>query len=200
MKFIAKAVVGLVVIALLAVGAAAYLGFLPGQTRTIDRSQPALLKSVEDLGQFHGAAGNFEVILDIEKDKSWVPGFLSGERSLFVAGGTVNAYVDFAKIGKGDLKRSLDGSSVTIRLPEAELDKPNLDQERTYLYDQDKGLTNLIADAFSTEDQQELYVKAEEKLAKAAEQADLTDTATENTKLMLRSMFASMDMTVTFAE
>lgn len=198
MKFLVKTLVGLVVLVLLVGGAAAYFGFLPGQTRTIDRSQPALLKSIEELGQFHGAAGNFQVVVDIEKDESWVPGFLAGDRSLFVAAGTVNAYIDFADFESGDLKRSADGSTVTIRLPEAQLDRPNLDQEKTYLFSQERGLADRISDAFSVEDQQPLYVTAEKKIAEAAEESELTKSATDNTKAMLTGMFGALDMTVTF--
>ena len=78
-------------------GAAGLLGITnPFQSRTIDRSQPALLKSIQDISQFHAAVGNFEVVLDYEDDVKWVPGFIAGERSLFVAAGTVNAYVDFS--------------------------------------------------------------------------------------------------------
>jgi Protein of unknown function (DUF4230) len=86
------------------VGAAGLFGIKnPFQTRPIDRSQPALLKSIQDISQFHAAVGNFEVMLDYEHDVDWVPGFIAGERSLFVAAGTVNAYVDFSGLAERDL-------------------------------------------------------------------------------------------------
>ena len=56
-----------------------------------------------------------------------MPGHIAGERSLFVAAGTVDAYVDFSGLSEGDLVLERDGESVKIRLPEAELDKPNLE-------------------------------------------------------------------------
>ena len=140
----------------------------PFQSKTTDRSQPALLKSIQDISQFHAAVGNFEVVLDVEHDVKWVPGFIAGERSLFVAAGTVNAYVDFSGLAEGDLTLSDDGKSVEIRLPEAQLDKPNLDQDRTYLFSQERGVINRVGDALSTQDQQELYQLAEQKLVSAA--------------------------------
>jgi hypothetical protein len=193
----------LAVIGALAVGPglAGMLGVtLPFQTETIDRSQPALLVSVQELSQYHAAVGSFEVVLDIEEDTSWVPGFIAGERSLFVAAGTVNAYVDLSGLSDGDLQLSKDETSVTIRLPEAQLDEPNLDQERTYLFSQDRGVVDRIEDAISTDDQSDLYQRAEEKLATAAAESDLTHQAEENTEAMLVGMFNSLDLEVTFVD
>ena len=171
---------------------------LPFQSTTIDRSQPALLKSIQDISQFHAAVGNFEVVLDYEDDVNWVPSFIAGERSLFVAAGTVNSYVDFSGLAEADLTLSEDGKSVEIRLPEAHLDKPNLDQDRTYLFSQERGVINRLGDALSTQDQQELYQLAEQKLASAAEGSELVQQAEENTRAMLIGMFNAVDIKVTF--
>ena len=72
--------------------------FKPFGDESIDRSQPAMLKSVRDLSQYHAAAGEFQVVLDIENDVKWVPSALAGERTLFVAAGSVNAYVDLGSM------------------------------------------------------------------------------------------------------
>lgn len=182
-------------------GAAGLLGLKnPFESTSVDRSQPVLLKSIQDISQFHAAVGNFEVVLDYEQDVSWVPSFIAGERSLFVAAGTVNAYVDFSGLAESDLVLSDDGQSVEIRLPDAQLDKPNLDQDRTYLFSQDRGLIDRVGDALSTEDQQELYQLAELKLVTAAEGSVLAQQAEENTKTMLTGLFTSLDITVTFTE
>ena len=93
-------------------------------TDEIDRSQPVLLKSIQDISQFHAAIGNFEVIVDYEEDVRWLPGFIAGTRSPSVAGGTVNAFVDLAGMGEGDVRLSAHGQSVDIRLPAARLDRP----------------------------------------------------------------------------
>lgn len=194
------AVLGLaVLVPLAALGLAGLVNLqLPFQSRTVDRSQPALLKSVQDISQFHAAVGNFEVVLDVEDDVTWVPDFIAGERSLFVASGTVNAYVDFSGLAEGDLVLSEDGTSVTIRLPSAQLDTPNLDQDRTYLYSQERGVINRIGDALGTQDQQELYQLAEQKLAAAAAESELVRQADENTRAMLIGMFNALDLKVTF--
>ena len=182
-------------------GAAGLFGIKnPFQSEPIDRSQPVLLKSIQDISQFHAAVGNFEVVLDYERDVNWLPDFIAGERSLFVAAGTVNAYVDFAGLAEGDLALSEDGTSVEIRLPAATLDKPNLDQDRTYLFSQERGVITRVGDALSTQGQQELYQLAEQKLVSAAEESLLAQQAEENTRAMLIGLFNSLDFTVTFTD
>lgn len=182
-------------------GVAGLLGItLPFQTNTVDRSQPALLLSVQELSEYHAAVGTFQVVLAQEQDVEWVPGFIAGERSLFVAAGTVNAYVDLSGLTEGDLTLSEDGTSVKIQLPKATLGKPNLDQERTRLFSQERGLLDRVGDAISTQDQSGLYILAEEKLASAAEESDLEQQAEENTKAMLIGMFKALDLEVTFTD
>ena len=188
-------------VALAALGVAGLFGLAnPFGTEEIDRSQPPILKSIEDLNEYHAAVGNFEVILDVEEDVNWVPSFIAGERSLFVAAGTVDAYVDFSGLAEGDVVLSEDGTTAEIRLPEAELGEPNLDQERTYLYDQDRGLADRIEDALSTDDQGDVYELAEEKLRTAAAESELTDQARENTEAMLTGLGQSLGVEVTFVE
>ena len=172
----------------------------PFQSKTTDRSQPALLTSIQDISQYHAAVGNFEVVLDVKHDVDWVPGFISGERSLFVAAGTVNAYVDFSGLAEQDFTPSMDGKSVKIRLPDAKTDKPNLDQDRTYLFSQERGLVNRYRDALSVQDQSELYKLAEKKLMSAAEESELAQQAEENTRAMLTRLFKSLDIDVTFTD
>ncbi|NYG54964.1 DUF4230 domain-containing protein [Nocardioides perillae] len=183
------------VVALTAVGLVDFKW--PFSTTTIDRSQPVLLESVQDVNRYVGAVGNLEVVVDLERDVEWLPGFLAGERSLFVAAGTVDAYVDLASLEAGDLVVSDDRTKVTITLPSAVLGEPNLDQDRTYLFDQERGVLDRLEDALSTPDQQELYQEAESKIGAAAEASDLKDQAEANTEAMLVGMFAGMDMTTT---
>jgi hypothetical protein len=166
---------------------------------TIDRSQPALLESIRDLSQFHAAVGEFQVVIDVERDVRFVPAVLAGQRTLFVAAGTVNAYVDFSGMTGDALTVSPDGKSVQVRLPRPALDKPNLDQERSYVVAQQRGAFNRLNDLLSGADQQEFYVLAEQKLAAAAEASRLVDQAEQNTRGMLTGMLGSLGYQVSFA-
>ena len=54
----------------------------PVSSETVDRTQPALLQSLADLHEYHAATGNFQVIVDTEKDTRFVPSFIRGERTV----------------------------------------------------------------------------------------------------------------------
>jgi hypothetical protein len=71
-KRIAWVVVGGLV-AVAGLGAANMAGFNPFQLVHSDRSQPAVLMSIQKLSRYHAAVGNFEQVLDIPGDVSWLP-------------------------------------------------------------------------------------------------------------------------------
>lgn len=175
-------------------------GFSPFRVETIDRSHPAVLKELRDLSQYHAATGDYEVVIDIEKDAPWLPDFLAGERTLFVGAGTVNAYVDFGKLVEEMLVMSPDGKSVEVRIPEPVLDKPNLDNERSYVFDQKRGLVNRLGSVLDTQSQQEFYLAAEKRIAGAADKSELRKRASENTKTMLTGLLRALGFQVTVVE
>ncbi|MFU8947530.1 DUF4230 domain-containing protein [Mycetocola zhadangensis] len=199
-KRIALVLVGALVLAFAALGVTSLLGVNPFQTSQTDRSHPALLKSINNISQYHAAEGNFELVVDVEDDADWLPAVISGRRTLFVAAGTVNAYVDLSGLDDDDLTLSADGTSVTVRLPKAQLDKPNLDHDRSYVFSQDRGVLDRITDAIEPAQQSQFYQLAETKLAMAAEDSELRARATENTQAMLTGMFGSLGITATFID
>lgn len=200
LKNLALVVTGMLLVIITGVGLLTLNGINLSQLNRIDRSQPSLLTSIQDISRYHAAVGNFEVLLDVEDDVPWLPDILAGRRTLFVAAGSVDAYVDMSGLSDGDLVMSPDGTTVSVRLPEAELAKPNLDQERSYLFSQDRGAFERVADAFVLPEQSEFYQDAETRMAAAAEESELREQASENTRAMLTGMFASLDMQVTFLD
>ncbi len=55
----------------------------PFGTRSVDRSQPVLLQSVQDLSLYKAASGNFQLIIDLEKDASRDRGILDRIGAVF---------------------------------------------------------------------------------------------------------------------
>src|SRR3712207_6471912 len=45
----------------------------PFATRQVDRSQPVLLKAIEDLEVYKAATGNFQVVVDLEEGSAGIP-------------------------------------------------------------------------------------------------------------------------------
>src|SRR5215213_10806634 len=99
----------------------------PFATRQVDRSQPVLLKAIEDLEVFKAASGNFQVVVDLEESTRGIPLAIKGQRTLFVAGGSVDAEVDFSTLDEGAIKVSPDGTRVDITLPHARLTTARVD-------------------------------------------------------------------------
>lgn len=175
----------------------------PFEESEIDRSQPVLLQSIQDLSRYEAAAGNFQVVIDLEKDVRFLPSWVRGERTLFVAAGTVNAYVDFSAIDDGTIQ--ISGEAAHITLPPPALDRTNLDSERSYVFAQERGLLNRIESLFSDNpgEQRELYVLAEQKIQAAAQESGIIARAEQNTRSMLVGMLRSLgytSVTVTFEQ
>src|SRR5687767_12749563 len=160
--------VALVVAGGLLVGALPSLN--PFKTETVDRSQPAVLKSISRLSEYRAATANLQVIVDVEEDAEFLPSFLKGSKTLLVAAGNVDASVDFSRLGRGAVTITDDRRTATLRLPAPTLSKPRLDLGRSRVFDRDRGLFDRIESVFEespTEDRK-LLVLAEQKLAAAA--------------------------------
>jgi hypothetical protein len=178
-------------------------GLLPGlpgnpfAAKTVDRSPPAVLKSLQDLREYRAATGHFEVIVDVEKETA-LPDSLLGERTLFIAVGNVDAAVDFTRLGGEAIVVSDDRRTATITLPPPQLSDVRLDLERSHVYDHRKGVLNRIGSVFSGGDdgQRELYTLAEGKLrAAAGDGSGLLVRAEENTRDLLESMLRALGFT-----
>jgi hypothetical protein len=176
----------------------------PFKEKTTDRSQPVLLKSIQDLSRFVAASGNFEVVIDVQNNRQYIPDIIFNERTLFVAAGTVDAYVDFKTLTEGALVVDEANRKVEVKLPAPQLEKPAIDNNRSYVFAQQRGLANRIRDFVSGDanKQQQLYQLAEAKIGEAARASELPRRAQENTEKMLRGMLAALGyttVTVTFA-
>ncbi|WP_043616228.1 DUF4230 domain-containing protein [Nonomuraea candida] len=188
----------LVLAALLVVGGRLAWSWIdPFGERSIDRSQPALLQSIKDMSRFEAATGNFQVVVDLEKDANFLPDAIKGTRTLFVGAGGVDAYVDFSALATNGVTVSPDRTEATVRLPRAQLEKPNLDNSRSYVFAQERGLFDRVRDFLSGSpaDQRELYLLAEKKISEAAVASDLRARADANTKTMLSGMLRSLGFT-----
>jgi hypothetical protein len=177
----------------------------PFASREVDRSQPVLLKSIEDLKVYKAASGNFQVLVDLEQSARGIPLVIKGERTLFVAAGSVDAEVDFSTIDRGAIEVSADGRSARITLPRAHLTRARIDPDRSYVFSRKRGLLDRLGSVLSDNptSERQLYQLAEDRLEAAATQSGLVERAEQNTRAMLQSMLRSLgyrDVTVTFRD
>ncbi|MFY1635751.1 DUF4230 domain-containing protein [Solwaraspora sp. WMMB335] len=194
--FWAFGVLGLVVVLVLGSQAA---GLWPSwrnpfAQQETDRTQPPVLQSIQDLSRFVAAEGNYQVIVDLEKDRRYVPDFLLNQRTLFVGVGSVEAYVDFGQITDGAVIVNEEDRTVQITLPAPRLTDADLDLASSYVFAEERGLLNRLGEVFGGDPnrQQQVYQLAEERIAAAARDSGITDRAEENTRKMLTGLLRSL--------
>lgn len=197
-------VVGVAAVALVLAGLTGLS--LPDPFATTEKERPhsVVLAELQDLSRYTAATGRFQTIVDVEDDADYLPDFIKGERVTMMAEGDVEAYVDFSGVSASGLDISADGSSVTVTVPEPVLSDPRIDHDTSYVATRDRGLVDRFGDAVTggePTDDQELYQRADQKLADAAEQSDLRERARTNTEQFLTTLLGTLgydDVTVVF--
>ena len=202
-KVVVVAAAGIVF--MFALGALDIFDFIPNpfETSEIDRSQPALLEKLSDLSEYRAATADLQVLIDVEEDIRFLPSFVAGERTTFLAGGTVDAAVDFGALEGGNVE--VDGRSVTLTLPAAAIVDVDVEPDRSYVVNRERGILDRIGGIFTDNPtgEQELYQLAEDKLLAAAGESALVARAERNTEEMLTALLESLgyeDITIRFEE
>ena len=193
-------VVVLVALALVIALGTRLLGAWPGLpfgSEQVDRSTPSLLTSLADLEEYHAATGTFQVVVDLERDVRFVPSLVSGERTTFLATGSVDAIVDFTGLDGSAVEASEDGRSVTFSLPPARLDEADVDLENSRVLSRERGVLDRVGGLFSDNptSEREVAALAKDKLDAAAAESDLRRRAEENTRDMLTGLARSLGYT-----
>jgi hypothetical protein len=173
----------------------------PLEEQVIDRDRPALMLALSDLSDYSAAQGSFQVVVDRERDTRWVPAVVKGERTTYLALGTVDGVVDFRSLGEDAVQ--VDGESVVITLPPPRLGEPALDLEGSRVLARDRGVIDRVSGVLSDSptSERDVALLAEDKLARAAADSDLLRRAQDNTRAMLTGLagsFGYTDVTVRF--
>ncbi|WP_232246389.1 DUF4230 domain-containing protein [Kitasatospora mediocidica] len=169
----------------------------PFGEKTVDRSGPAVLKSIQDMSRYNAATGNSQIVVDLDQEATFLPSALLGHRTLYVASGTVESYVDLGKVASSGVTVSADRRSATLVLPHAQLAQAALDPKGSYVYTEQRGLFDRIGDFFSSDpgDQQKVQVVAAQRIQNAAQAAGLTARAEQNTTTALQDLLKALGFT-----
>jgi len=175
----------------------------PFDKQTTDRSQPVLLQSMRDLSRYVAADGTFQVIVDLQDDRKYVPDWLINRRILFVGSGTVEEYVDFSSLSDKALEVDNEKKTIKLTLPPPQQGDAALDLQKSYVVEENRGLLTSIGDAFKsdTDKQQQVYQLSQQRITEAARSSGLDLRARDNTQHMLESLFTRLgytSVTVTF--
>lgn len=177
----------------------------PFTTSEVDHSTEPVLLGMRDLARFVAADAEYEVLVDLEQDVRYLPGWLAGSRLALVVNGSVESYVDFSDLDPGAIEVSDDGTAVTVTVPAPQLADPRVDLAASHALSEDRGLVDRVGDLFdsNTDVRQEALAQGADKIATAAEESGLTERARENTtktlEVLVRS-FGYETVTVEFEE
>lgn len=108
-------------------------------TPTIIPDPVTYINNVRALARLETIRYSAEQVVTCEINNPLDPtGFLANDRLLFIGHGEVIAGIDMEKIQPGDM--FLQGTTVNVKLPPAELFVVTLNNEKSYVYDRDTGV------------------------------------------------------------
>lgn len=159
-------------------------GFLH-PTPTIIPDPVTIINEVRSLARLETIQYSIEKVITAETGQGSF-GFLFGDKLLFVAHGTVIAGVDLGQLTSQDLR--LDGNVLTVQLPEPEIFVATLDNDKSYVYDRQKGLLNSGVTDLETKARQ----VAEQEIAEAAISDGILSEAKLNAENYLTRLFKTL--------
>jgi len=159
-------------------------GFLH-PTPTIIPDPVTIINEARSLARLETIQYSIEKVITAESGQGSF-GFLFGDRLLFVAHGTVIAGVDLSQLTSQDLR--LDGNVLTVQLPEPEIFVATLDNDKSYVYDRQKGLLNSGVTDLETKARQ----AAEQEIAEAAISDGILSQAKLNAENYLTRLFKTL--------
>ena len=188
-----------IVLAIVAIGASlwAFAGaglfelgrMLRGGEVHVSVNQPTVIRQVRALQRLETVSYTTDKILSGERENPVLPNFLAGDRLLLIAHGEVIAGMDLSKLQPNDVE--VHGSSIAVRLPQAEIFSARLDNAKTRVYSRDTGL-------FSSPDpylEGEVRAEAERQIQTAALDDGILKTAQANARQTINSMLLSLGFT-----
>ena len=114
-------------------------------------------------------------MLDVEQDRRFIPSFISGERVIFLATGSVDGFVNFNAVGPERVVVDEVARTATISLPSPQLGAPVVDHEASRVLSRDRGIAERVGSVFEENpgSETEFFQLAERRLAEAAAQSDV---------------------------
>ncbi len=155
------------------------------------QNSEAVVQGIQRLNELATVKYTTQVIVTEEQNprilQQPLPEFLTGEKVLLMAVGEVQAGIDLEELGQRDVQ--VEGQRVTIDLPQARILDSSLDEDKTKLYDRDRGLLRIRGnDALLEEARRD----AEDRMVEAARQNGIVEQAQNNAEESLRAFVTSL--------
>ena len=157
-------------------------------TPTIIPDPITIIHEVRSLARLETIQYSVEQVISAESNQGAF-GWLFGQKMLFVAHGVVIAGIDMEKMAPTDMR--LEGSILHVKLPAAEIFLTTLDNDKSYVYDYERGILSPIDPNLETSVRQ----AAEDRITQAAINDGVLDNAMKNAQSFLDRFFRALGYT-----
>ena len=115
-----------------------FANFVTGRTTNIDVSSPSVVEKIRQLSRLESVVYSLDKIVEGQRQSSYIPDFLVGDKLILVAHGEVIAGVDLQQLKPADV--SVNGDSVHVKLPAAQVFTTRIDNGQTKVFSRSTGL------------------------------------------------------------
>ena len=157
-----------------------------GRHDTIDISRPTVIASIQRLARLESVVYTMDKVVEGNRSSQYLPDFLTGDKLLLIVHGQAVAGVDLRQVQASGVE--IDGRSVTITMPAAELLSVSLDNSKTRVYSR---LTGLLVPT-DPNLESETREKAEADLRQSALDSGILTTAEGNARATLTTLLHSL--------
>lgn len=167
-----------------------FLIFKESTGSLINTDRASVIKEMRALQRLETASFTIEKIIDGGTTGNNIfQQFLFGDKILLIAHGQVIAGFDLSQISDSDIE--VNGTSLSITLPEPQILVSTLDNTQTKVYDRQKGLLNPGEKDLESRARQ----AAEESIRKAACDGGILTQASDNARKQLTSLLSALGFT-----
>ena len=157
-----------------------------GRHDAIDISQPTVIASIQRLARLETVVYTMDKVVEGDRTSQYLPDILTGDKLLMIVHGQAVAGVDLSQVQAGSVQ--IDGRSVTVTMPAAELLSVSLDNTKTRVYSR---ITGLLVPA-DPNLESEVREKAEADLRQSALDSGILTTAQGNARATLTTLLHSL--------
>lgn len=146
-----------------------------------DTSAPTVVRQVRSLQRLETVVYAMDKIVSGGYDNRFLPRMLAGDRLLLVVYGDVTAGIDLGGVDASAVR--VDGRSVTLTLPAAQIFSTRIDNTKTRVYSRETGLFSRVDPDLESQVRKE----AESQVRQAALDGGILPAATTNASTTLTS-------------
>jgi Protein of unknown function (DUF4230) len=161
------------------------LAFL-GRHDAVDISQPTVIASIQRLARLESVVYTMDKVVEGDRTNQYLPDVLTGDKLLMVVHGQAVGGVDLSQVQASGVQ--IDGRSVVVTMPAAQLLSVSLDNSKTRVYSR---ITGLLVPA-DPNLESEVREKAEADLRQSALDSGILTTAEGNARATLTTLLRSL--------